>query len=250
MTALTLNDLLRTESRWSQFQLYGIFDGGLDLMLAAPVHFLSTHESGRLALNCPKMFRRSGERWERLPVVDLFLVPGRAEHLDIEMTGLGRALLLSKHPKESVLTVLFAKDDPGGAEPFDPTLEKVNLETIATSAREEHGGWSVTNESGDLVRFACGHTGHATFTHTIFGREFVPREAVLAAREKCGQCLLGAQVVGIGRCHACRGPILNGMTYYRYEDDDGQEQVFCKSARCSPGPMGDFPRIWSGPPNR
>lgn len=100
---------------------------------------------------------------------------------------------------------------------------------------------AVVNESEERAQFACGHEGAARFAHSIFGRVYLPRENVLADREKCGACLLAAATEGITRCARCERPIFKGEDCIMYSYG-----LCCLSTNCGTGPLGDMPGIWDG----
>ena len=96
--------------------------------------------------------------------------------------------------------------------------------------------------SEESVRFACGHDGPAEFVHSIFGKEYKPRDEIIASRELCGECILKKGTEGITQCKRCATPIFKGQDCIVYDNDD----LCCLSTACGPGPLVATPGIWDG----
>lgn len=96
--------------------------------------------------------------------------------------------------------------------------------------------------SEDVARFECGHDGPTQFVHSIFGKEFTPRDEIIASREMCAECILKEISAGITQCERCHAPIFKGQDCIIYDNGD----LCCLSTACGPGPIASFPGIWNG----
>lgn len=125
--------------RWTQYQFFGPLEDKPGLQLAGNIVRVAKGDFGRLALHGDIALRKWHDGWERLMRTDPFLVPGPIGGLVLEMTPLGRVVILSLHPKESTATVLFPEGDPGGEEELcrGVFFAPLDLATIAANARPE-----------------------------------------------------------------------------------------------------------------
>lgn len=103
-----------TTGTWTQFQLYGVFPQGIELMLAGPISKVVITDEH---IFCESEFTlRAGTTkgsWEHISAGEPFRVPGKIKAIKLDLLPSGRLVMVSSHPKETTVTVFFPEGDTG-----------------------------------------------------------------------------------------------------------------------------------------
>lgn len=135
-----LVDRLLQEQGWTQFQYYIMHGYEAKLVLAGRISTISISESHRLACTCSEVFgARKNGRWEKMSSHERpFLVPGRIERHQPELSDAGMIGIIANNVEDCSLTMFFREEDTGHDTHHDEnSIWKLDLNAVATVATPE-----------------------------------------------------------------------------------------------------------------